>query len=94
MNGLIFTMDKSIRLVGLFFLLLSLVSFIFLLQVIITKIFFDTGSPQGITIIISIVVFFFSLTSAILSLILEYVSTIHNQLRGNVGVQVRKKINF
>ncbi len=94
MNGLIFTMDKSIRLVGLFFLLLSIVSFIFLLQVIINKIFFDTGSPQGITIIISIVVFFFSLTSAILSLILEYVSTIHNQLRGNVGVQVRKKINF
>ena len=94
MNGLIFTMDKSIRLVGLFFLLLSIVSFIFLLQVIINKIFFDTGSPQGITIIISLVVFFFSLTSAILSLILEYVSTIHNQLRGNVGAKIRKKINF
>ena len=94
MNGLIFTMDKSIRLVGLFFLLLSLGSFLFLLQVIINKIFFDTGSPQGITIIVSIVVFFFSLTSAILSLILEYVATIHNQIRGNIGVKIRKKVNF
>ncbi len=94
MNGLIFTMDKSIRLVGLFFFLLSLGSFLFLLQVIINKIFFDTGSPQGITIIVSIVVFFFSLTSAILSLILEYVATIHNQIRGNIGVKIRKKINF
>ena len=94
MNGLIFTMDKSIRLVGLFFLLLSVASFIFLLQVVINKMFFDTDSPQGITIIVSIVIFFFSLTSVILSLILEYVSTIHNQLRGNIGVQIRKKINF
>ena len=94
MNGLIFTMDNSIRLVGLFFLLLSLGSFLFLLQVIINKIFFDTGSPQGITIIVSIVVFFFSLTSAILSLILEYVATIHNQIRGNIGVKIRKKVNF
>jgi len=93
-NGLIFTMDKSIRLVGLFFLLLSLASFLFLLQVIINKIFFDTSSPEGITIIISIIVFFFSLTSAILSLILEYVSTIHNQIRGNMGIKIRKKINF
>ena len=92
MNGLIFTMDKSIRLVGLFFLLLSLGSFLFLLQVIINKIFLDTGSPQGITIIVSIVVFFFSLTSAILSLILEYVATIHNQIRGNIGVKIRKKV--
>ena len=94
MNGLIFTMDKSIRLVGLFFFLLSLGSFLFLLQVIINNIFFDTGSPQGITIIVSIVVFFFSLTSAILSLILEYVATIHNQIRGNIGVKIRKKVNF
>jgi polyisoprenyl-phosphate glycosyltransferase len=94
MNGLIFTMDKSIRLVGLFFLLLSLASFIFLLQVVINKIFFDANAPEGITIIISIIIFFFSLTSVVLSLILEYVSTIHNQLRGNVSIQIRKKVNF
>ena len=89
MNGLIFTMDKSIRLVGLFFFLLSLGSFLFLLQVIINKIFFDTGSPQGITIIVSIVVFFFSLTSEILSLILEYVATIPHKIRTSIGSKIR-----
>ena len=94
MNGLIFTMDKTIKLVGLFFLLLSAASFIFLLYILLNKIFFNTNAPQGITIIVSLIVFFFSITSVILSLILEYVSTIHNQIRGNISVQIKKKINI
>ena len=93
-NGLIFTMDKSIRIVGLSFIVLSLISLIFLAYTVFAKIAFPSSAPKGITILISLVTLFFSLTSGILSLILEYVLAIHNQIRGNLGIKIKKKINL
>jgi glycosyltransferase involved in cell wall biosynthesis len=94
MNGLIFTMDKLIRVIGLFFLVLSLISLVFLISNIITKLLYPGLAPKGITLLIALITLFFSLTSFLMSIILEYVLAIHNQVRGNMGVNIKEKINF
>jgi len=94
MNGLIFTMNKSIRFFGIVFLFFGLVSIIILLSSIFFKVFFPNIAPKGITMLICLVTFFFSITICTLSLILEYILAIHSQIRGNMEVQIKYKKNF
>ena len=94
MNGLIFTMNKSIRVFGIISLFVALISLIILLVSIILKIFAPDVAPKGITLLISLVTLFFSITSCLLNLVLEYVLSIHSQIRGNVEVRINNKKNF
>lgn len=94
MNGLIFTMNKSIRFFGIVFLFFGLVSIIILFSSIFFKVFFPSLAPKGITMLICLVTFFFSITICTLSLILEYIFAIHSQIRGNMEVQIKYKKNF
>ena len=94
MNGLIFTMNKSVRFFGITFLFFGLISVVVLLSSIFLKIFFPEAAPKGVTILICLITFFFAITVCTLSLILEYVLAIHSQIRGSMEVQIKYKKNF
>ena len=94
MNGLIFTMNKSIRVIGIISLLTAFVSLTILLVSVALKIFIPDVAPKGITLLICLVTLFFSITSCLLNLVLEYALSIHSQVRGNVEVRIKDKKNF
>ena len=94
MNGLIFTMNKSIRVFGIVSLLAAFVSMLVLLSSILLKIFTPEIAPRGVTMLICLVTLFFSISSCTLTLVLEYMLSIHSQIRGNVEVRIKDKKNF
>ena len=93
-NGLISTIDKPIRMITFASFLAGLLSLLMLVYTILAKRFFPWSAPEGIASISVILLFFFCIIISLLSLILEYLIAIHNQVRFNNKVIVNKKINF
>lgn len=93
-NAAISTMDKPIRSLGIFSLITIGISFILIIYSLISKIIFPLSAPKGFAFLTIIILFFFSLIVLILSLILEYLIAIHEQVRFNLDVTVDEKINF
>lgn len=93
-NAAISTMDKPVRILTVFSLFVIALSFINILYAFISKILFPLSAPKGFAFITIVVLFFFSLVLLILSLILEYLIAIHEQIRFNLDVSIDEKINF
>ena len=93
-NAIISTMDKPIKCLSFFSLLTIAISGMLMIYSLISKIVFPLTAPKGITFLILIILFFFSLIILILSLMLEYLIAIHEQVRFNLEVSVDEKINF
>lgn len=93
-NATISTMDKPIRFLSIFSLLTIAISAILILYTLASKIIFPMSAPRGFAFMTIIILFFFSLIILILSLILEYLIAIHEQVRFNLDISVDEKINF
>ena len=93
-NAAISTMDRPVRLLTIFSLSVIALSFVILIYSLISKILFPLSAPKGFAFLTIILLFFFSLILLILSLILEYLIAIHEQIRFNLDVSVDEKINF
>lgn len=93
-NGLISTMENIIYLSTILFFLLSFVLLLFSFYTFFLKIFIPSSAPQGITTLVLITSIGFSFAMLLLSLILQYLIAIHNQIRFKFKVRVIEKINF
>ena len=92
-NGLISTMENIIYLSTVVFFSLSLLLLIFGLYTFFLKIFVPDSAPQGITTLVLITSIGFSFAMLMLSMILQYLIAIHNQIRFKFKVRVVEKIN-
>lgn len=93
-NAAISTMDKPIRVFTVFSLSIIIFSFLVLIYAFFLKILFPLSAPKGFAFLTIILLFFFSWILLILSLVLEYLIAIHEQIRFNLDVSVDEKINF
>jgi hypothetical protein len=93
-NAAISTMDKPIRVFTVFSLSIIIFSFLLLIYAFFLKILFPLSAPKGFAFLTIILLFFFSWILLILSLVLEYLIAIHEQIRFNLDVSVDEKINF
>jgi polyisoprenyl-phosphate glycosyltransferase len=93
-NGLISTMENIIYLSTIIFFSLSLILLLFAIYTFFLKIFIPNSAPQGIATLVLITSIGFSFAMLMLSLILQYLIAIHNQVRFKFKVRVIEKINF
>lgn len=93
-NGLISTMNKPIRILSLFSIIIVFSSAILMIYIFYTKLFLKESAPEGISFISIILLFFFSFLILLISLVLEYLIAIHEQTRFKNKVFIEKKINF
>ena len=93
-NGAISTMDKPIRALTVFSLTFVIVLLFMLVYSLLAKIFFPLSAPRGFAFLSVIILFSFSWILLIMSLALEYLVAIHEQIRFNLDVSVDEKINF
>lgn len=94
LNGFISMSRIPARIILLSGLSTSLLSFLFGIGTIVSKIFFDADAPQGISTIVILIVFFGGLQMLILGLIGEYVLSINSQVRQSPKHFFIEKINF
>jgi glycosyltransferase involved in cell wall biosynthesis len=93
-NGYVSTIDRPIRILSMFAIFLILISFFFIIYTTVIKFISPELAPKGITLITTILLFFFSFTLLILSIILEYLIAIHEQVRFKLCINIDEKINF
>lgn len=93
-NGLISTMNKPIRVLSLFSFIIVLSLTLLMIYILFSRIFLQEIAPKGVTFLSLVILFFFSFTMLLLSLILEYLIAIHEQTRFKNKVFIQKKINF
>jgi glycosyltransferase involved in cell wall biosynthesis len=93
-NGFVSTMDRPIRILSMLSIILILVSFLFLIYTIAIKFILPELAPRGITLLTTVMLFFFSFILLILSIILEYLIAIHEQVRFKLSINIDEKINF
>jgi len=93
-NGLVSTMNKPIRILSLFSIITVFGSTFLVIYIFFAKIFFQDALPKGITFLSIIILFFFTFLILLMSLVLEYLIAIHEQVRFKNTVFVEKKINF
>ena len=93
-NGIISTMDNIIYLATIIFFITSICLLLFSLYSFGVKIFFPDLAPKGITTVLLILGIGFSMTMFVLSIILQYLLSIHNQVRLKFKVRLKEKVNF
>jgi len=94
MNGFISTMDIPVKIISFASLIVIFISVLFILISIILKLIIPDIAPKGFTLLLITILFLFSITIFILSLCLEYIIAIHQQVRFQNNVIVEKKINL
>lgn len=93
-NAFISTMNSVIHAISLLSIIISIVLLFALFYTFLTKIFFPNLAPTGLATLIILISFCFSCVFVFLSLIIEYLYSINNQVRFNDKVTVDEKINF
>tara|TARA_B100001057_G_C22807596_1_gene934116 strand:- start:186 stop:1127 length:942 start_codon:yes stop_codon:yes gene_type:complete len=94
LNGLISVSDTPFRIILFTGCIISLISLFFGLFTLIDNLFFENNLVQGIpTIVVSIFVFS-GIQLLVLGFIGEYITAIHNQIRKDVEINERERINF
>ena len=94
LNGLISVNDTPFRIILFTGCIISLISLFFGLFTLIDNLFFENNLVQGIpTIVVSIFVFS-GIQLLVLGFIGEYITAIHNQIRKDVEINERERINF
>lgn len=93
-NGLISTMDIPVKILSFGSFIVIIISCLLIFFSIIIKLISPEIAPKGFTVLLIAILSFFSITIFILSICLEYIIAIHNQVRFRHNVIIEKKINF
>jgi glycosyltransferase involved in cell wall biosynthesis len=93
-NAFISTMDTAIHSISFISIIISICLLFLLIYTFVTKIFFPNIAPDGLATLVILISFGFSCLLVLLSIILEYLYSINNQVRFNDKVIVNEKINF
>lgn len=93
-NAFISTMETAVHVISFTSIVISLGLLLLLIYTFITKIFFSNIAPDGIATLVILISFGFSCLLVFLSIMLEYLYSINNQVRFNEKVTVDEKINF
>ena len=93
-NGIISFSNIPIRLMTLFGLLVSVVSFMYLSVIIALTLFGLSDAPPGITSVIVAVSFFGGIQLLAVGVLGEYISATHSQVRKRPLVIERRRINL
>lgn len=93
-NAFISTMDTAIHSISLTSIIISICLLFLLIYTFATKIFFPNIAPDGLATLVILISFGFSCLLVLLSIMLEYLYSINNQVRFNDKVIVNEKINF
>ena len=93
-NAIISTVDKPFKILTVMSGVVLICSLFLILYAVILKLINPEIAPKGITFLTISILSMFSFLTLILSIILEYIVALHNQIRFNLEVSIEKKINF
>ena len=94
MNGLISVSDAPFRLILYSGLVISFLSISYGLFSLLYNIFFPNDLEKGIPTLLISVLIFSGMQLLVLGFLGEYISSIHNQIKRDVEVNEKEKINF